>query len=80
AVEEEGLREKARRIEQVIREHLAQNADDRIAEVRGRGARMAIEFVDPATGDPDAPRPAPVAAAARAAGVIPLTCGPHGNV
>ena len=52
AVEEDGLLEKARRIEQVIREHFAQNADDRIAEVRGRGAMMAIEFVDPATGEP----------------------------
>ncbi|MWD30853.1 aminotransferase class III-fold pyridoxal phosphate-dependent enzyme, partial [Aquicoccus sp. SCR17] len=63
AVEEDGLLEKARRIEQVIREHFEQNADDRIAEVRGRGAMMAIEFVDPATGEPDATLTATVAAA-----------------
>ena len=80
AVEEDGLLEKARRIEQVIREHFAQNADDRIAEVRGRGAMMAIEFVDPATGEPDATLTATVAAAVRAAGVILLTCGTYGNV
>ena len=79
-VEEDGLLEKARRIEQVIREHFAQNADDRIAEVRGRGAMMAIEFVDPATGEPDATLTATVAAAVRAAGVILLTCGTYGNV
>ena len=56
------------------------NADDRIAEVRGRGAMMAIEFVDPATGEPDATLTATVAAAVRAAGVILLTCGTYGNV
>ena len=80
AVEEDGLLEKARRIEQVIREHFEQNADDRIAEVRGRGAMMAIEFVDPATGEPDATLTATVAAAVRATGVILLTCGTYGNV
>ena len=80
AVEEDGLLEKARRIEQVIREHFAQNADDRIAEVRGRGAMMAIEFVGPATGEPDATLAATVAAAVRATGVILLTCGTYGNV
>ena len=43
AVEEDGLLEKARRIEQVIREHFEQNADDRIAEVRGRGVGLVPE-------------------------------------
>ena len=56
------------------------DADPRVAEVRGRGAMVAIELVDPATGEPDAALTAAVAAAAHAAGVILLTCGTYGNV
>ena len=80
AIEDEDLLAKATRIEQVIREHFEHNADDRIAEVRGRGAMMAIELVEPGTGEPDAALTAAVAAAVRATGVILLTCGTYGNV
>ena len=80
AIEEDGLLEKASRIEQVIRGHFDRHADPRIAEVRGRGAMMAIELVDPATGEPDAALTAAVAATVRATGVILLTCGTYGNV
>ncbi|TFD62737.1 4-aminobutyrate--2-oxoglutarate transaminase [Cryobacterium suzukii] len=55
-------------------------ADPRIGEVRGRGAMMAIELVDPATGEPDAALTGRVIAAAHAAGVILLGCGTYGNV
>ena len=41
---------------------------------------MAIEFVDPETGHPDAALTSLVARAAHAAGVIVLTCGTYGNV
>ena len=41
---------------------------------------MALEFVDPATGEPDAALTGAVAAAARRAGVVLLTCGTYGNV
>ena len=41
---------------------------------------VAIELVDPATGEPDAALTSKVAAYAHAHGVIVLTCGTHGNV
>ncbi|MCG7422893.1 4-aminobutyrate--2-oxoglutarate transaminase [Micrococcus sp. ACRRV] len=80
AIEEDGLLQEAQMIERVIREHFEQNADERIAEVRGRGGMMAIEFVDPASGEPDAALTGKLAAAVRAAGVVLLTCGTYGNV
>ena len=41
---------------------------------------IAAEFVDPATGEPDAALTAAVAKACIAQGVIVLTCGTYGNV
>ena len=41
---------------------------------------IAAEFVDPATGAPDAALTSAVAKAAIAQGVIVLTCGTFGNV
>ena len=79
--EEDGLIERAREIGSVLTEALGgMAADPRIGEVRGRGAMMAIEFVDPETGHPDAALTSLVARAAHAAGVIVLTCGTYGNV
>jgi 4-aminobutyrate aminotransferase/(S)-3-amino-2-methylpropionate transaminase len=57
-----------------------QAADPRIGDVRGHGAMIAAEFVDPATGEPDAALTAAVAKASIAQGVIVLTCGTYGNV
>ncbi|CAN5181787.1 4-aminobutyrate--2-oxoglutarate transaminase [soil metagenome] len=53
---------------------------DGIAEVRGRGAMMAIELCEPGTVTPDPVRTAAVAAACHQAGVVVLTCGTWGNV
>jgi 4-aminobutyrate aminotransferase / (S)-3-amino-2-methylpropionate transaminase / 5-aminovalerate transaminase len=79
--EEDGLIERAQEIGRLLTEVLgAMAADPRVAEVRGRGAMMAIEFVDPNTGNPDAALASRVAAATHAAGVIVLTCGTYGNV
>ena len=79
--EEDGLIERAQEIGRLLTDVLGDlAADPRIAEVRGRGAMMAIEFVDPQTGNPDAALASRVAAAAHAAGVIVLTCGTYGNV
>ncbi|CAM3535120.1 4-aminobutyrate--2-oxoglutarate transaminase [Micrococcus flavus] len=80
AIEEDGLLGRAQMIERVIREHFERHLDERIGEIRGRGAMMALEFVDPATGEPDAALTGAVAAAARRAGVVLLTCGTYGNV
>jgi len=80
--ETDNLVERAREIGAILTERLSalQAGDSRIGDVRGRGAMMAIELVDPATGEPDAALTGRVAAAAHAAGVILLTCGTYGNV
>ena len=79
---EDGLVERAREIGDIIRERLEalRASDPRVGDVRGHGAMMAIELVDPVTGRPDAALTARAAAAAHAAGVIVLTCGTEGNV
>jgi 4-aminobutyrate aminotransferase/(S)-3-amino-2-methylpropionate transaminase len=80
--ETENLAERAREIGDILFDKLGalKAADARIAEVRGRGAMVAIELVDPATGEPDAALTSKVAAAVHAAGVVLLTCGTYGNV
>ncbi|MEN2738219.1 4-aminobutyrate--2-oxoglutarate transaminase [Microbacterium sp. X-17] len=82
AFENDGLIERANAIGDILRSRLEamQAADPRIGDVRGRGAMSAAEFVDPATGEPDAALTAAVAKACIAEGVIVLTCGTYGNV
>ncbi|MDT5368689.1 MAG: 4-aminobutyrate aminotransferase / (S)-3-amino-2-methylpropionate transaminase / 5-aminovalerate, partial [Mycobacterium sp.] len=48
-IEADGLLERARQIERLMKERLQalQAADDRIGDVRGRGAMIAVEFVKP---------------------------------
>lgn len=82
AFENDGLLERAREIGGILRARLesVQADDPRIGEVRGYGAMIAAEFVDPVTKAPDAALTAAVAKAAIAEGVIVLTCGTYGNV
>jgi 4-aminobutyrate aminotransferase/(S)-3-amino-2-methylpropionate transaminase len=82
AFENEGLIERAREIGDLLkgRLHVLQQGDPRIGDVRGHGAMIAAEFVDPTTGAPDAALTAAVAKASIAEGVIVLTCGTYGNV
>jgi 4-aminobutyrate aminotransferase/(S)-3-amino-2-methylpropionate transaminase len=78
----------ARRIESVMLPRLRSlaAADPSIGEVRGRGAMLALEFVDPSrpagpTGPaPDPARAQAVAAACHSAGLLVLTCGTYSNV
>jgi 4-aminobutyrate aminotransferase / (S)-3-amino-2-methylpropionate transaminase / 5-aminovalerate transaminase len=81
-IEADGLLERARQIERLMKDGLLalQAADDRIGDVRGRGAMIAVEFVKPDTAEPDAALTNALAAAAIAAGVIVLTAGTFGNV
>ncbi len=51
-----------------------------VADVRGRGAMMAIELCTPGTTDPDPVRTAAVSAYCHQQGVVTLTCGTWGNV
>ncbi|WP_314430375.1 4-aminobutyrate--2-oxoglutarate transaminase [Microbacterium lacticum] len=82
AFENDGLVGRATEIGEVLRARLdaLQAADPRIGDVRGRGAMIAAEFVDPVTGAPDAALTSAVVKAAIAEGVIVLTCGTYGNV
>ena len=82
AFENDGLIERAQRIEEILLTRLRAlaEADPRVGDVRGRGAMIAAEFVDPATGAPDAALTSAVAKACIAEGVIVLTCGTYGNV
>ncbi|HEY0696594.1 MAG TPA: 4-aminobutyrate--2-oxoglutarate transaminase [Micromonospora sp.] len=72
----------AQRIEAVVVPRLRALAerDRRVAEVRGRGAMLAIEIVAPDTLDPDPATTARVNAACHRAGLLTLTCGTYGNV
>ena len=81
-IEAEDLLSRARAIEERLLGRLRdlQASDPRIGDVRGRGAMIAAEFVDPATGDPDGAVAKAVAAYAHSQGVITLTCGTWGNV
>jgi 4-aminobutyrate aminotransferase/(S)-3-amino-2-methylpropionate transaminase len=51
-----------------------------IGEVRGRGAMIAIEIVEPGTTTPDPAMAARLSAGCHQAGVLTLTCGTYGNV
>ncbi|WP_433356357.1 4-aminobutyrate--2-oxoglutarate transaminase [Micromonospora saelicesensis] len=72
----------ARRIESVLVPRLRAIAerDPRVAEVRGRGAMLAVELVLPGTLTPDPVATAAISAACHAAGLLTLTCGTYGNV
>jgi 4-aminobutyrate aminotransferase/(S)-3-amino-2-methylpropionate transaminase len=73
----------ARRIESVLRPRLLQLAEkfDVIGEVRGRGAMLAIELVEPGPDKrPDPALTAAVSTACHEQGLITLTCGTFGNV
>ncbi|KAA9151112.1 4-aminobutyrate--2-oxoglutarate transaminase [Microbacterium lushaniae] len=80
--ETEDLARRARELGDILQARLRtlQEQDARIGDVRGRGAMVAAEFVDPATGAPDAALTSAVAKACLAEGVIVLTCGTYGNV
>lgn len=81
-VAEEDLCAAARRIGERAHAALAAAAADNpaIAEVRGRGAMIAAELVDPADGSPDPARTAETVRRCATRSVIALTAGTHGNV
>jgi 4-aminobutyrate aminotransferase/(S)-3-amino-2-methylpropionate transaminase len=73
---------RARRIGELLTERLSdmQSRYPIIGDVRGRGAMMAIELIEPGTTTPNAAAAAKVNAACHAEGVLTLTCGTFGNV
>jgi 4-aminobutyrate aminotransferase / (S)-3-amino-2-methylpropionate transaminase / 5-aminovalerate transaminase len=74
--------DRAAELDPVIRGRLnaMRVADERIGDVRGRGARLAIELVDPLSGSPDADLAERIVAHAHVRGVTVATSGPHHNV
>ena len=69
-------------IETLMKDRLGrlQAEDDRIGDVRGRGAMIAMELVKSGTTEPDADLTKALCAGCHAAGVIVLSCGTFGNV
>ena len=78
----EDLAGRARRIGDIMLPRLHGLAEKYpvIADVRGRGAMLAIELTRPGTLDPDPATTVAVARACHQAGLVTLTCGTFGNV
>lgn len=81
-IEENNYLERAMEIGEIIKARLEkiQLAHPELADIRGRGAMMAAEFFDLEKGLPDSAITGKIASAARARGLILLTCGMDGNV
>jgi 4-aminobutyrate aminotransferase/(S)-3-amino-2-methylpropionate transaminase len=81
-IETEDLVGRAREVGDLVLGRLRrlQAADQRVGDVRGRGAMIAVELVQAGTDIPDPELTGRVAAAAHRQGVIVLTCGTYGNV
>jgi 4-aminobutyrate aminotransferase/(S)-3-amino-2-methylpropionate transaminase len=79
---EQDLAGRARRIGEIMLPRLHKLAETYpvIADVRGRGAMLAVELTAPGTLDPDPATTAAVSAACHRAGLVTLTCGTFGNV
>ncbi|MDX6345946.1 MAG: 4-aminobutyrate aminotransferase / (S)-3-amino-2-methylpropionate transaminase / 5-aminovalerate [Streptomyces sp.] len=73
---------KARRIGEIMLGRLRgiQEKFDIVGDVRGRGAMIAIELVEPGTKTPNAAAAGALAKACHAEGLVVLTAGTYGNV
>src|SRR6516162_2134068 len=81
-MEADDLAGRARRIGEIMLPRLRKLAGTYpfIADVRGRGAMIAIELAEPGSLTPDPGTTGQVARACHAAGLVVLTCGTYGNV
>jgi 4-aminobutyrate aminotransferase/(S)-3-amino-2-methylpropionate transaminase len=81
-MQELDLNAAAQRIEQAMGDRLRALAEKvpAIGDVRGRGAMLAIELVEPGTTRPDAALAGKISAACHQQCVLTLTCGTYGNV
>ncbi len=82
AMTTEDLCARAQQIEALMVPRLQSMAEKNpmIGDIRGRGAMLAIELVQPGTLAPDAESTARIAKACHAEGVVVLTAGTFGNV
>ena len=76
------LIERAREIEVIFRRRLGALAEKypHVGDIRGRGAMIGLELMDPTTGGPNPTLTANLAAYAHRNGVVMLTAGTYGNV
>jgi 4-aminobutyrate aminotransferase/(S)-3-amino-2-methylpropionate transaminase len=81
-MEQHDLNGRARHIEELALGKLRDLAGEVsvVGDIRGRGAMLAIELVQPGSKEPNAELTKAVAAACLQEGVIILTCGTYGNV
>ena len=81
-MEARDLAGRARRIGEIMLDRLRKiaSAQPVIADVRGRGAMIAVELTRPGTLQPDPAATAAVAAFCHRNGLMVLTCGTFGNV
>ncbi|MER7366797.1 4-aminobutyrate--2-oxoglutarate transaminase [Nonomuraea wenchangensis] len=81
-IEEEDLVAKARRIGEIMLPRLEAMKErfDVIGDVRGRGAMIAIELVEPGTKEPNPTAVQAVVKRCHAEGLLVLTAGTYGNV
>jgi 4-aminobutyrate aminotransferase / (S)-3-amino-2-methylpropionate transaminase / 5-aminovalerate transaminase len=81
-MESQDLAGRARRIGDIMLPRLRKLAETYpvIADVRGRGAMVAVELCKPGTLEPDPAATGAVASACHKAGLLVLTCGTFGNV
>ena len=81
-MEAEDLAGRARRIGGIVLPRLRKlaEADPVIADVRGRGAMIAIELAEAGSLEPAPAVASQIAKACHAAGLVVLTCGTFGNV
>jgi 4-aminobutyrate aminotransferase/(S)-3-amino-2-methylpropionate transaminase len=79
---EQDLPGKARRIGEIMlgRLRAIQEKFDVVGEVRGRGAMIAVELVEPGTKNPNPAATAALAKACHTEGLVVLTAGTYGNV
>lgn len=80
--EQEGLVERANELGAIIVDFFTelQKTDDRIGDIRGRGALQAIELVESGSKTPNAELTGKIAKHCADNGVLVLTCGTYGNV
>jgi 4-aminobutyrate aminotransferase/(S)-3-amino-2-methylpropionate transaminase len=81
-LEREDLAAKAQAIESTMKSRLSALAAQvpAIGEIRGRGAMIAVELIEPGSTEPNAELASAVAKACHAEGVVVLTAGTYGNV
>lgn len=81
-IEDEGLQDNSRAVGGALREAVAGAArgNPRVRAVRGAGLYVAVEFVDPGTGEPDGPTALGIVNDMRERRVLISATGPHGNI